>query len=89
MEMNPGKVFVGGISWETNEERLREYFQTFGQVVEALIMKDRTTGRPRGFGFVVFSDTSVAEIVIRERHTIDGRTVSQAFACCKAFDDRI
>jgi len=68
-------VFIGGISWETNEERLRNYFQTFGEVVEALIMKDRTTGRARGFGFVVFADTSVAEIVVRERHTIDGRTV--------------
>ncbi|XP_022869472.1 heterogeneous nuclear ribonucleoprotein 1-like [Olea europaea var. sylvestris] len=75
MEMNPGKVFIGGISWETNEERLRNYFQTFGEVVEALIMKDRNTGRARGFGFVVFADTSVAEIVVRERHTIDGRTV--------------
>ncbi|KAL2475746.1 RNA-binding (RRM/RBD/RNP motif) family protein [Abeliophyllum distichum] len=75
MEMNPSKVFIGGISWETNEERLREYFQTYGEVVEALIMKDRTTGRARGFGFVVFADTSVAEKVVRERHTIDGRTV--------------
>lgn len=76
MEMEPGKLFIGGISWDTSEERLREYFQTFGEVVEAVIMKDRTTGRARGFGFVVFANASVAERVVRERHVIDGRTVS-------------
>ncbi|GMP75788.1 hypothetical protein CsSME_00032751 [Camellia sinensis var. sinensis] len=75
MEMEPGKLFIGGISWDTNEDRLREYFQTFGEVVEAVIMKDRNTGRARGFGFVVFADPSVAERVVREKHIIDGRTV--------------
>lgn len=53
--MEPGKLFIGGISWDTNEDRLREYFQTFGEVVEAVIMKDRNTGRVRCFGFVVFA----------------------------------
>ncbi|KAL6562313.1 hypothetical protein OROGR_003320 [Orobanche gracilis] len=73
--MEPGKLFIGGISWDTSEERLREYFQTFGEIVEAVIMRDRTTGRARGFGFIVFADASVAEKVVRERHVIDGRTV--------------
>ncbi|KAL8103277.1 heterogeneous nuclear ribonucleoprotein 1-like isoform X2 [Apium graveolens] len=75
MEMEPGKLFIGGISWDTNEDRLKEYFQTFGEVVEAVIMKDRTTGRARGFGFVVFADPAVAERVVKEKHMIDGRTV--------------
>ncbi|KAL6992905.1 hypothetical protein U1Q18_011023 [Sarracenia purpurea var. burkii] len=75
MEMEPGKLFVGGISWDTNEDRLREYFQTFGEIVEAVIMKDRNTGRARGFGFVIFADPTVAERVVREKHLIDGRTV--------------
>ncbi|XP_016460681.1 uncharacterized protein LOC107784125 isoform X2 [Nicotiana tabacum] len=73
--MQSGKLFVGGISWDTNEDRLREYFQAFGDVVEAVIMKDRTTGRARGFGFVVFADPSIAEKVVKEKHMIDGRTV--------------
>lgn len=76
VEMDPGKLFIGGISWDTNEDRLRQYFQSFGDVVEAVIMKDRTTGRARGFGFVVFADPSVAERVVVEKHVIDGRTVS-------------
>ncbi|XAR53860.1 hypothetical protein NMG60_11022563 [Bertholletia excelsa] len=75
MEMEPGKLFIGGISWDTNEDRLRDYFQNFGEVVEAVIMKDRNTGRARGFGFVVFADSIVAERVVREKHMIDGRTV--------------
>ncbi|GFP99814.1 heterogeneous nuclear ribonucleoprotein 1 [Phtheirospermum japonicum] len=75
MEMEAGKLFVGGISWDTSEDRLREYFQAFGEVVEAVIMRDRTTGRARGFGFVVFANPFVAEKVVRERHIIDGRTV--------------
>jgi RNA-binding protein Musashi len=38
-------------------------------------MRDKTTGRPRGFGFVVFSDPSVLDPVLHDKHTIDGRTV--------------
>lgn len=78
MESDLGKLFIGGISWDTNEDRLKEYFKTYGEVVEAVIMKDRTTGRARGFGFVVFADPAVAERVVLEKHTIDGRTVSQS-----------
>ncbi|KAL6538581.1 hypothetical protein OROGR_012569 [Orobanche gracilis] len=74
MEMEAGKLFVGGISWEANEERLREYFGAFGEVIEAVIMRDRTTGQARSFGFIVFADASVTEKVVRERHVIDGRT---------------
>ncbi|CAN4089980.1 unnamed protein product [Withania somnifera] len=73
--MESGKVFVGGISWDTSDDRLREYFQAFGDVVEAVVMKDRTTGRARGFGFVIFADPSIAEKVVKEKHIIDGRTV--------------
>jgi len=70
-----GKLFVGGISWETDEDRLREYFGRFGEVTEAVIMRDRSTGRARGFGFVVFADATVAERVTIEKHMIDGRMV--------------
>ena len=75
MEMESCKLFIGGISWETTEERLREYFQSFGEVLEAVIMKDRTTGRARGFGFLVFADPNVAERVVLIRHVIDGKIV--------------
>ena len=76
IEMEPGKLFIGGISWDTNEDRLKKYFRAFGEVLEAVIMKDRATGRARGFGFVVFADPAVAERVVMEKHLIDGRSVS-------------
>ncbi|KAK4344189.1 hypothetical protein RND71_037283 [Anisodus tanguticus] len=75
MQVDLGKLFVGGISWDTDEERLKEYFSSYGEVVEAVIMKDRTTGRARGFGFVVFADPAAAERVVKEKHNIDGRMV--------------
>lgn len=75
MEADAGKLFIGGISWDTNEDRLREYFDKYGEVVEAVIMRDRATGRARGFGFIVFADPAVAEQVIMEKHMIDGRMV--------------
>eukprot|EP01018_Ginkgo_biloba_P035410 Gb_12227 [translate_table: standard] len=75
MEGEQGKLFIGGISWETTEERLKGHFKAFGEVVETMIMKDRTTGRSRGFGFVIFADSSVADRVVQEKHTIDGRMV--------------
>ncbi|KAL2473095.1 RNA-binding (RRM/RBD/RNP motif) family protein [Forsythia ovata] len=75
MESDLGKLFIGGISWDTDEDRLKEYFGAYGEVVEAVIMRDRTTGRARGFGFVVFADPAVAERVVKEKHMIDGRTV--------------
>lgn len=80
MQSDNGKLFIGGISWDTNEERLKEYFSSFGEVIEAVILKDRTTGRARGFGFVVFADPAVAEIVITEKHNIDGRLVCSLFS---------
>ncbi|XAR56765.1 hypothetical protein NMG60_11037353 [Bertholletia excelsa] len=75
MESDLGKLFIGGISWDTDENRLKEYFSSYGEVVEAVIMRDRLTGRARGFGFIVFADPAVAERVVMEKHMIDGRTV--------------
>lgn len=81
MESDLGKLFIGGISWDTDEERLKEYFGKYGEVIEAVIMRDRATGRARGFGFVVFADPGVAERVIMDKHIIDGRTVSCFYLC--------
>ncbi|KAK6254704.1 hypothetical protein SCA6_016009 [Theobroma cacao] len=75
MDSDQGKLFIGGISWETSEDKLGEYFGQYGNVLQTVVMRDKVTGRPRGFGFVVFSDPSVLDTVLQEKHTIDGRTV--------------
>ena len=45
------KLFVGGLRWETGTDKLREYFSQYGEVSEAIVIMDRTTGRSKGFGF--------------------------------------
>ncbi|XP_030974274.1 heterogeneous nuclear ribonucleoprotein 1 [Quercus lobata] len=75
MDSDQGKLFIGGISWETTEEKLKEYFENYGDVVQTVVMRDKTTGRPRGFGFVVFADPSILDRVLQDKHTIDARTV--------------
>ncbi|EPS58223.1 hypothetical protein M569_16592, partial [Genlisea aurea] len=69
------KLFVGGIAWETSEESFRRYFAKYGEISDSVIMMDKVTGRPRGFGFVTFSDQEVAEKVLQQDHVIDGRSV--------------
>lgn len=56
------KIFVGGLSWDTTQKRLEEYFSSFGKVVEALIMTDRETNKPRGFGFITFESEESIKI---------------------------
>lgn len=46
------KVFVGGLAWETPKEILREQFDKFGEILEAVIISDKLTGRSKGYGFV-------------------------------------
>lgn len=75
MDSDQGKLFIGGISWDTSEEKLTEYFSNYGEVVQTSVMKDKITGKPRGFGFVAFADPSILDTVLQDTHIIDGRTV--------------
>ena len=75
MDSDKGKLFIGGISWETTEEKPKEYFENYGDVVQTMVMRDKTTGRPKGFGFVVFADPSILDRLLQDKHTIDARTV--------------
>uniref|UniRef100_A0A2P2IV56 RRM domain-containing protein n=1 Tax=Rhizophora mucronata TaxID=61149 RepID=A0A2P2IV56_RHIMU len=75
MDSDEGKLFIGGIGWETKVETLRDHFNQYGDVSQVVIMRDKTTGRSRGFGFVVFSDPSFLDRVLHDTHNIDGRTV--------------
>ncbi|KAJ3298164.1 hypothetical protein HK104_011085 [Borealophlyctis nickersoniae] len=51
------KIFVGGVAPEVTEDVFRAYFERFGRVVDATLMTDRETGRPRGFGFITFENS--------------------------------
>ncbi|XP_066982587.1 uncharacterized protein [Macrobrachium rosenbergii] len=70
------KVFVGGIDYTTTDESLKEHFSTWGEVVDAVVMKDPATNRSRGFGFVTFMNPDHVDAVQRARpHKVDGRLV--------------
>jgi RNA-binding protein Musashi len=70
-----GKVFVGGLSRDTTTTGLRVYFERFGQISDCVVMKDRSTGAPRGFGFVTYRNQTIADHVVSQRHLIDGKEV--------------
>lgn len=71
-----GKLFVGGLSWETTQENLQRYFSNFGEVIDCVVMKNNESGRSRGFGFVTFSDpNNVNHVLANCPHNLDGRTI--------------
>ncbi|KAG2482743.1 hypothetical protein HYH03_018337 [Edaphochlamys debaryana] len=73
---HPGaKLFLGGLSWDTTEEKLKEYFSKYGEVQDVVVMRDRHTRRPRGFGFITFADPAAAQAACAEPHTIDSRQI--------------
>jgi cold-inducible RNA-binding protein len=71
------KLFVGGLSFSTSNERLREAFAATGSVESASVVTDRDTGRSRGFGFVEMATPEEAEQAISRLNgtSLDGRTI--------------
>lgn len=67
------KLYVAGVSWTTTDARFKEFFEQYGIVEEALVMREALAGRSRGFGFVTFKDASIAEKVLTEELELDGR----------------
>ena len=71
------KLFVGGLSWGTKDDGLRQAFGSYGEITEAKVITDRDTGRSRGFGFVTFARDEDAKTAISKMDgtTLDGKTV--------------
>ncbi|KAM4055867.1 RNA recognition motif domain-containing protein [Hirsutella rhossiliensis] len=74
------KVFVGSLSWQVDSDALRQEFQKFGNVTDAVVILDRETRRSRGFGFVTFEDEEGSNKAIAEGNgmEVDGRRISVA-----------
>lgn len=72
------KLFVGNLSFNTTENDLQDLFAAHGSVVEANLMMDRVSGRPRGFGFVTMSTPEEAQAAIAalNEKSVDGRALT-------------
>jgi cold-inducible RNA-binding protein len=71
------KLFVGGLSWDTTDDGLRQAFASYGEITEAKVITDRDTGRSRGFGFVTFVQDEDAKTAISKMDgtSLDGKTI--------------
>ena len=75
------KLFIGGLSYDTTDASLSRYFEKYGQVASAVVMRDAATLRSRGFGFVTFCTLKAANDVVNyPKHVVDGRKVEAKFA---------
>jgi RNA recognition motif-containing protein len=84
------KIFVGGLKWGVDGKVLRQNFERFGDIEDATVVRDRETGKSKGFGFVTFVDESCAQSAVSEMNgkEIDGRIVKVDFAQDKPRTDR-
>jgi RNA recognition motif-containing protein len=72
------RLFVGSLSYNVNDDQLKEAFEAFGNVVSAKVIMDRETNRSKGFGFVEFSTDDEAQAAIKgmDGKDLAGRAVA-------------
>jgi RNA recognition motif-containing protein len=70
-------IYVSNLSFNVQDEDLREFFAPYGEVTSAKVINDRETGKSRGFGFVEMSDDAASKTAIAEldQATVEGRTI--------------
>ncbi|KAF8154032.1 hypothetical protein B0H34DRAFT_720089 [Crassisporium funariophilum] len=69
-----GKMFIGGLNWDTTDEGLRDYFSKFGKVDACTIMRD-PSGTSRGFAFLTFENPASVNNVVAQEHVLDGKAI--------------
>uniref|UniRef100_A0A8C9E5W2 RRM domain-containing protein n=1 Tax=Phocoena sinus TaxID=42100 RepID=A0A8C9E5W2_PHOSS len=75
-KQDDGKMFIGGLSWDTSKKDLTEYLSRFGEVVDCTMKTHPVTGRSRGFGFVHFKDAASVDKVLKlKEHKLDGKLI--------------
>jgi cold-inducible RNA-binding protein len=72
------KLYVGSLSYDTDESGLRQLFEPFGTLLSVAVIIDKMTGRSKGFGFVEFEDSSAADEAIAQINgkEVGGRTLT-------------
>uniref|UniRef100_A0A0E0LWA8 RRM domain-containing protein n=1 Tax=Oryza punctata TaxID=4537 RepID=A0A0E0LWA8_ORYPU len=70
-----GKIFVGGLPRDTTEADFVKHFGQYGEIVDSVIMRDKHTSQPRGFGFITYSNPAVVDSVMDDIHEFNGKQV--------------
>ena len=75
-QQDDGKMFIGGLSWDTSKKDLTEYLSRFGEVVDCTVKTDPVTGRSQEVGFVLFKDAaSVDKVLELKEHKLGGKLI--------------
>lgn len=76
------KLYIGNLSWQMSDQELRDFFAQYGEVEDAFILRDRATGRSKGFGFVTFVNEDDAKKALEATNGQDlaGRKLNVDFA---------
>ncbi|KAL9261170.1 Heterogeneous nuclear ribonucleoprotein 1-like protein [Drosera capensis] len=77
------KLVVLGIPWDVDSDGLKEYMSRFGEIEDCIVMKERATGRSRGFGYVTFASVEVAKKALSSEHTLGNRPLEVKVATPK------
>jgi len=80
---NPCKIYVSALPMETTNEGLRRYFEQYGEIVDAVVMKNWMTGYSRRFGFVTYKYVESVDAVLRSTHVLEGKTIEVSKAVIK------
>lgn len=80
--METNKLFIGGLSWGLDWQEVKDVFKEYGEVSFVKVIKDRETGKSKGFGFVEFSSVEEAKAAkeAMDWAELDGRTIKVDFA---------
>ena len=75
--MDKKKLYVGNLPWGITNDGLKDVFASYGEIVEAVVITDRMSGRSKGFGFVTFANEADAEKAVAEMHEkdVNGRNI--------------
>lgn len=84
------KIYVGNLPYSVDESKLREMFSSYGEISEVVVIKDKFSGRSKGFGFVTFADEEATKKAISEMNgkSMDGREIKVSEAKPMEFSDR-
>jgi len=73
--MSEKKLYIGNLSWGIDTEALASSFSDIGEVLDATVIKDRDTGKSRGFGFITIKEEDVAKFMALNGEDLDGRAL--------------